>query len=324
VHAVIGPSGAGKSTLLRLIAGLLAPTSGRVECDGEVWYDGQRSVPADRRPIGFVFQDYALFPHMSVRANVAYGARIPVDPLLERIGIGHLAGVRPRALSGGERQRVALARALARDPKLLLLDEPLSALDPGTRGEVADELSRSIAAVGVPTLIVTHSYDEAVSLAQRAIVLEDGRVTQRGPASELVRSPATAFVAQFAGLNHLEGNADGLDVVLDTGQRVRLADPARGRIAVLIAPWEIMLARRAAEDGSAQNHLAGQISRIVVLGNRARVTVGPVIAEITAASAERLRLRVGDAVTASFKSTAVQTLPLGERAGRGPERPSPP
>ena len=113
-----------------------------MECDGEVWYDGHRSTPADRRRVGFVFQDYALFPHMSVRANVAYGARVPVDPLLERIGIAHLAKAKPRRLSGGERQRVALARALAREPKLLLLDEPLSALDPGTRGQIADELSR--------------------------------------------------------------------------------------------------------------------------------------------------------------------------------------
>ena len=308
--AVIGPSGAGKSTLLRLIAGLLTPASGRIECDGEVWYDGQRSTPADRRRVGFVFQDYALFPHMSVRANVAYGARVAVNPLLERIGIDHLAKAKPRALSGGERQRVALARALARDPKLLLLDEPLSALDPGTRGRIADELSATVAEVGVPTLIVTHSFDEAVALANRVIVLEEGRITQVGLSSELLRAPQTAFVAQFAGLNHVEGVADGLGVVLDSGDRIRLAEPASGRIAVLIPPWDITLGRHRPGDTSAQNHLTAPISHILVLGNRVRVSVGPVTAEITAASSERLGLKTGETVTASFKSTAIRTIRL--------------
>ena len=307
---MIGPSGAGKSTLLRLIAALLTPTSGRIECEGEVWYDGHRSVPADRRRVGFVFQDYALFPHMSVRANVAYGARVAVDPLLERIGIDHLAKAKPRALSGGERQRVALARALARDPKLLLLDEPLSALDPGTRGRIADELSATVAEVGVPTLIVTHSFDEAVALANRVIVLEEGRITQVGLSSELLRAPQTAFVAQFAGLNHVEGVAAGLDVVLDSGERIRLAEPASGRIAALIPPWDITLGRQRPDDTSAQNHLTGPISHILTLGNRVRVSVGPLTAEITAASSERLALKPGETVTASFKSTAIRTIRL--------------
>ncbi len=307
---MIGPSGAGKSTLLRLIAGLLTPASGRIECEGEVWYDGHRSVPVDRRRVGFVFQDYALFPHMSVRANVAYGARVAVDPLLERIGIDHLAKAKPRALSGGERQRVALARALARDPKLLLLDEPLSALDPATRGRIADELSATVAEVGVPTLIVTHSFDEAVALADRVIVLEEGHITQVGRSSELLRAPQTAFVAQFAGLNHVEGDADGLSVVLDSGERIRLAEPASGRIAVLIPPWDITLARQRPDETSAQNHLTGSISHILTLGNRVRVSVGPLTAEITAASSERLALKTGETVTASFKSTAIRTIRL--------------
>jgi molybdate transport system ATP-binding protein len=306
--AVIGPSGAGKSTLLRLISGLLTPASGRVECGGELWFDGRHSTPVDMRRVGFVFQDYALFPHMSVRSNVAYGARVPVDPLLERIGIAHLAKAKPRALSGGERQRVALARALAREPKLLLLDEPLSALDPGTRGEIADQLLHTIAEVGVPTLVVTHSFDEAVSLADRVVVLEHGHVTQAGPSSELLIAPQTAFVAQFAGLNHVDGTASGLDVILDSGERVRLADPANGRVAVLIAPWEITLLRERAEDSSAQNQLTAPIGNLVATGNRVRVSVGPLIAEITAASAERLGLALGETVTASFKSTAVKTI----------------
>ena len=300
--------------MLRLIAGLLTPASGRVECDGELWFDGHRSTPADRRHVGFVFQDYALFPHMSVRSNVAYGARVPVDPLLERIGIAHLAKAKPRRLSGGERQRVALARALAQEPKLLLLDEPLSALDPGTRGRIADELSATIAEVGVPTLIVTHSYDEAVALARRVIVLEDGHVTQTGLSTELLHDPQTAFVAQFAGLNHLDGIATGLDVVLESGDHIRLADPvAPGPIAVLIPPWEITLARERPTDTSAQNHITAPISHILTLGNRVRITVGPLTSEITAESSERLGLKAGDTVTASFKSTAIHTIPVADR-----------
>jgi molybdate transport system ATP-binding protein len=279
-----------------------------------VWFDGHRSTPADRRHVGFVFQDYALFPHMTVRANVAYGARVPVDPLLERMGIAQLAKAKPRRLSGGERQRVALARALAQGPRLLLLDEPLSALDPGTRGRIADELSATIAEVGVPTLIVTHSYDEAVALAKRVIVLEDGHVTQTGLSTELLHSPQTAFVAQFAGLNHLEGIASGLDVVLESGDHIRLADPATGRIAVLIPPWEITLGRQRPADTSAQNHITAPISHVLTLGNRVRITVGPLTSEVTAESSERLGLKTGDTVTASFKSTAIHTIPIADKA----------
>jgi molybdate transport system ATP-binding protein len=257
-----------------------------------------------------MFQDYALFPHMSVRGNVAYGARVPVDPLLERIGIGHLAKAKPRSLSGGERQRVALARALARDPKLLLLDEPLSALDPATREKLADQLSASIAGAGVPVLIVTHSYEEAVSLARRMIVLEFGRITQRGVSGDLLHAPKTAFVAEFAGLNYLEGTATGRDVVLDSGEHVQLAEPASGRVAVLIAPWEITVLRNRGGDTSAQNQLTAPIGHMVTTGNRVRLSIGPLTAEITAESSERLALNTGDAVTASFKSTAIGTIPL--------------
>jgi molybdopterin-binding protein len=307
---VIGPSGAGKSTLLRLVAGLLTPRAGRVECDGELWFDGRRSTPPDRRPVGFVFQDYALFPHMSVRANVGYGACTPVEPLLRRLGIEHLAKARPRALSGGERQRVALARALARDPRLLLLDEPLSALDPATRGRVGDELAATLAEAGVPALIVTHSYEEAVSLASQVVVLEAGLITQRGHAAELLREPRTAFIAQFAGLNYLEGTAAGRDVVLDSGERIHLAEPASGRIAVLIAPWEIIVTRGPAAESSAQNNLTAPIGQSLTTQNRVRLGIGPLTAEITAESSRRLGLRPGDTVTASFKSTAIRTIPL--------------
>jgi molybdate transport system ATP-binding protein len=251
---------------------------------------------------------------MTVRGNVAYGARVPVDPLLDRIGIDHLAKARPGSLSGGERQRVALARALACDPKLLLLDEPLSALDPTTRAEMADQLSATIANAGVPVLIVTHSYEEAVSLAKRMIVLEDGHITQTGRSGDMLHAPRTAFIAQFAGLNYLEGTASGRDVLLDSGDHVHLAEPASGRVAVLIAPWQITVLRRQAGDTSAQNHLTAAVGHMVTMGSRVRIGIGPLTAEITAESSERLGLTPGVAVTASFKSTAIGTIPLQPNA----------
>jgi molybdate transport system ATP-binding protein len=309
--AIVGPSGAGKTTLLRLLAGLLVPSAGRVACGGEVWFDGRRSTPPQERRVGFVFQDYALFPHMTVRANVAYGARTPVDEMLERMGIDHLAGIRPSGLSGGERQRVAVARALAYEPKLLLLDEPLSALDPATRGTVSDHLAATISAAGVPAVVVTHSYEEALALARRIVVIEDGRITQDGPAADLLRAPRTGFVARFAGLNYLEGAADGRDVVLDSGQVVHLAEPESGRVAILIAPWDITLARADPGDSSARNHLTGRVEQVVAAGSRVRVGVGPVTAEITAESCAALGLERGTVVTASFKSTAIKTIALG-------------
>jgi molybdate transport system ATP-binding protein len=247
---------------------------------------------------------------MTVRGNVAYGARVPVDPLLERIGIDHLAGAKPRSLSGGERQRVAVARALASRPRLLLLDEPLSALDPTTRGQIGEQLAAAIADAGVPALVVTHSYEEALALAANAIVLETGRITQRGAAAELLREPRTAFIAQFAGLNYLEGSASGRDVILDTGERIRLAEPASGRIAVLIAPWEITVHRDTVGDSSAQNNLTAPISNSLASGSRVRLAIGPLTAEVTADSAHRLALDRGQTVTASFKSTAIRTIDL--------------
>ena len=209
---MIGPSGAGKTTLLRLVAGLDRPATGTVECDGERWVGDGVWVQPERRGVGFVFQDYALFPHMSVHANVAFEARRDVEDLLERLRIAHLATARPDRLSGGERQRVALARALAIGPRTLLLDEPLAALDPSTRSTVAAELAQVIAGAGVPTIVVTHSYEEAVMFADEVAVMDRGAIVQHGSAAEVVEAPASAFVAEFAGINYLLGTAAGTRV----------------------------------------------------------------------------------------------------------------
>jgi molybdate transport system ATP-binding protein len=174
--AVVGPSGAGKTTLLRAIAGLARPSEGTIRLGDEIWFDGSRDLPPEQRSVGLVFQDYALFPHLTVEENVAYGGANRVEALLESFGIAHLAHERPGKLSGGERQRVALARALARDPRVLLLDEPLAALDSGTRGRVRSELAELLREIRLPTLLVTHDEEDAAILADRTAALHDGKL----------------------------------------------------------------------------------------------------------------------------------------------------
>jgi molybdate transport system ATP-binding protein len=314
--ALVGPSGAGKSSVLRAIAGLLRPEWGRIALGARAWVDTEAGIelPPERRSVGLVFQEYALFPHLDVRRNVAFGGRGRVDELLERFRISHLAQARPADPSGGERQRVALARALARDPAVLLLDEPLSALDAHTRGVVRGELAEVLGELGLPTLLVTHDFEDAAALADRVGVIVDGRILQLGQAAELLAAPADAFVASFTGANLLHGTArpgaDGLtEVVLDTGGSMYSADGGEGRVGLAVYPWEIALARSQPAD-SAVNHLRGAVRSVVVLGNRVRVRVGPLTAEITAGSADRLELREGEPVVASFKATASRLVPL--------------
>jgi molybdate transport system ATP-binding protein len=314
--ALVGPSGAGKTTVLRALAGLVRPARGSIALDGRVWFDSDQGVdvPPEERSVGLVFQDYALFPHMNVEQNVAYGARKEVSSLLGTFGIAHLAKERPATLSGGERQRVALARALARDPRVLLLDEPLAALDAHTRGRVRGELRELLERLALPTLLVTHDFQDAAALADRVGVLVDGRLVQTGTPDELIAAPATPFVADFTGGNLIPGHArptgDGLtEIVLEDGTRLLSTDPGHGRVGMVVYPWEVTIARTAPVD-SAQNHLEAEIATIVPVANRVRVRVGPLTAEITAASAERLALRPGDRVFASFKASGTRLVPL--------------
>jgi molybdate transport system ATP-binding protein len=314
--ALVGPSGAGKTTVLRALAGLIRPDHGAIALNGEVWFDSEREidVPAEKRSVGLVFQDYALFPHMTVAQNVAYGARKEPHSLLASFGIAHLAGEKPPALSGGERQRVALARALARDPRVLLLDEPLAALDTHTRGRVRGELRELLERLALPALLVTHDFQDAAALADRIGVLVDGKLVQTGTADHLIAEPATSFVADFTGGNLVPGNArptgDGLtEIVLDDGTRLLSTDPGEGRVGVVVYPWEVAIARAAPLD-STQNHVRAEIATLVPVANRVRVRVGPLTAEITAASSERLGLRPGDIVYASFKASGTRLVPL--------------
>jgi molybdate transport system ATP-binding protein len=314
--ALVGPSGAGKSSALRAIAGLLRPAEGRISLDGEAWVDIDRGVclEPDERPVGLVFQDYALFPHLSVRANVAYGGRERVDELLERIRISHLAKGRPLEVTGGERQRVALARALARDPGVLLLVEPLAAHDAPTKAGVRVELQELLAGFELPALIVTHDYEDAVALAGTVGVLVDGELRQLGSPEELVAEPRDPFVASFTGANLLRGRAvgheNGLTTVrLESGELLYSTDGGDGEVGVVVYPWDVSVGRTHVDD-SALNLVRGEVGSLVQVGNRVRVRVGPLTAEVTGASAERLELGRGGTVFASFKATGTRLVPL--------------
>ena len=303
--------------MLRAVAGLARPERGRIALDGTVLFDSTSGVdlpPEDRR-VGFVFQDYALFPHMTVAQNVAYGARNGFGELLDRFRIAHLAGARPGELSGGERQRVGLARALAREPGVLLLDEPLSALDSHTRAALRLELKELLDELDLPVLLVTHDFHDAAVLADRVAAMAEGHVEAGRTASELIAAPADAFVASFTGANVLAGRArpgaDGLtEVALDGGGVVYSVDEAAGDVEVAVYPWDVSISREAPHD-SALNHVGGPITSLVLIGNRARVQVGGLVGEVTAASAERLGLHEGELVMASFKAAATR---LVERA----------
>jgi ABC-type sulfate/molybdate transport systems ATPase subunit len=306
--ALVGPSGAGKSTVLRAVAGLRTPDRGRIALGRDVWFDGSARVnrPPDARSVGLVFQEYALFPHMTVRRNVAFGARgdARVDGLLDRLGIAHLAGEKPGHVSGGERQRVALARALARDPGVLLLDEPLSALDAHTRVTVRAHLQDLLAGLRLPTLMVTHDFRDATALADRIGVIVDGRLRQVATADELVRHPRDAFVASFTGGNVLTGEAralagGGTEVRLDGGTVVRSTEAGEGRVGIAVYPWELEVAvAPPAADGL--NAIGGTVAGLDPEGDRVRVRVGELVAECSAAEVERLGLERGGQVYLRF------------------------
>jgi ABC-type sulfate/molybdate transport systems ATPase subunit len=316
--ALVGPSGAGKSSILRAITGLTRPAAGRIALDDEVWFDAGRRLHRrpDERRVGLVFQEYALFPHMTVRQNVSYGGRERVDEYLERFRIAHLAHARPDALSGGERQRVALARALARDPGVLLLDEPLSALDAHTKSAVRGELQELLHEFALPTIIVTHDFEDAAALADEVGVIVAGELRQLATPQELTANPADSFVASFTGANMLRGEAtrrdDELTVVrLDTGELVYSTELATGTVGVVVYPWEVAVARQHDGDGdSALNTIAGEIRSVVEIGNRVRVRIGPVTAEVTASSAAKLELARGGTAFATFKATGTRLVPL--------------
>ncbi|HEV2869982.1 MAG TPA: ABC transporter ATP-binding protein [Actinomycetota bacterium] len=320
---LLGPNGAGKTSLLRALAGLLALDRGRVVLDGAVLEDTAAGawVPTERRPIGFVFQDYLLFPHLSALENVAFGlrarglgraeARRRAGAWLDRVGLAGHTGARPRALSGGQAQRVALARAMVSEPRLLLLDEPLAALDAATRAEVRRDLRRHLASFDGTRLLVTHDPLEAMALADRLVVLEGGRVTQSGRPAEVSERPRSCYVAELVGVNLYRGRADGAAVELAGGGRLIAAGDHRGEVFAAVHPRAVALHRRLPE-GTPRNVLAGTADTVDVVGDRVRVRVTgqvPIVAEVTPAAVGELRLADGGPVWASVKATEVTVYP---------------
>ena len=324
VLALLGPNGAGKTTALRALAGLEQLDRGSIVLAGTVLDDPTTPtfVPPADRPVGVVFQDYLLFPHLSVLDNVAFGPRcrgvpkttaeITARRWVDSVGLGSLAGSRPAELSGGQAQRAALARALAADPQLLLLDEPLAALDAGTRSTVRRDLKRHLDQFDGATVLVTHDPLDALALASQVVVLEDGRVVQAGPIDELTTRPRSRYVADLLGVNLLHGVADGHTVRLDaTGVAVAVADAGAGEVAVLVHPHAVAL-HRAEPEGSPRNRWRARVAGVELLGDRVRVRLDgavPLTAEVTADAVRALDLHEGAEVWATVKATEIRTYP---------------
>ena len=322
VLAVLGPNGAGKSTALQALAGLVPLSGGAVELGGTVLDDpaaGLR-VPTEARRVGVVFQEYLLFPRMSALDNVAFGLRARGVPRrtaaaraaswLDRMGLADHARSRPGSLSGGQAQRVALARALAPDPALLLLDEPLAALDAGTRIEVRAALRHHLGGYDGCTVLVTHDALDAMVLGDRLVVVEDGRVVQQGTPQEVAVAPRTDYVARLVGLNLYRGQGSAHTVRVD-GTGITVAEPVDGPAFVAFPPSAVAL-HRSRPDGSARNLWAGRVRHLEQHADTVRVQVEadvPVLADVTAAAVADLRLDVGSPVWVAVKATEVRAYP---------------
>jgi molybdate transport system ATP-binding protein len=322
VLALLGPNGAGKSTTLRALAGLLPLTRGHVILDGVCLDDDHTHVAAESRPVGVVFQDYLLFPTLSARDNVAFGlrargadrasARATAEELLDRFELSGQADVRPAKLSGGQAQRVALARALAVSPRLLLLDEPLAALDAGTRMTVRADLRSHLEAFGGATVLVTHDPLDALVLADQLVVIEHGRAVQSGSPAEVARAPRTDYVARLVGLNLMLGLADGNSVALGDGVTLTVASPHRGPVYVALRPSAIAVYQEQPH-GSPRNCWPGRVRSLESRGDTIRAGVdGPpnVLVDLTAAAVAELRLVPGTPVWCAVKATELDVYPM--------------
>jgi molybdate transport system ATP-binding protein len=324
VVALLGPNGAGKTTALRALAGLLPITGGHVRLGDEIWDQplGNLFVPAEHRRVGVVFQDYLLFNHMTALDNVAFGlrargasradARATAQSWLAKVGLEGHGHQRPRALSGGQAQRVALARALATEPGLLLLDEPLAALDAGTRVHIRAELGRHLREYPGHTLLVTHDPLDAMVLADRLVIVEHGAIVQQGPPAQVARQPRTDYVAQLVGLNLYRGTADGTTVTLDgDAGRFTVAEPTTGPVHVAFPPTAVSL-HPEPPVGSPRNSWPVTVTHIEQHAHTVRVRLDghpPVLADITPATVAELHLAPGTPLYATVKATETTTYP---------------
>jgi len=323
VVALLGPNGSGKSTAFRCLAGLLPIDDGRIDLDGESLDDPAAHVfvPPEQRPVAVVFQSYLLFDNLTALENVAFGlrargvpkrtARARAAEWLDRVGLTDHAGHRPRALSGGQAQRVALARALATEPRLLLLDEPLAALDAGTRGDVRRDLRRHLAAVDGVRLLVTHDPVDAYALADRVVILNAGRVVQTGTMADVTARPRSRYIADLVGINLLAGTADDGTITTAAGGRIVPADPVHGPAFAVIQPHAVAL-YLTRPGGSPRNVWAATVADIDRQADRIRVRLDgavPLVAEITPGALDDLALHPGDHLWASVKATEITTYP---------------
>lgn len=332
VTVLFGASGSGKSTVLRVLAGLARPDTGRVTFCGEEWFDGEKrlGVPPQKRSIGFVSQDYALFPHLTISQNIAYGlAGIPgheqasrVRESLAWLGLEELAARRPAEISGGQQQRVALARALVRRPRLLLLDEPLSALDAPTRRHLRGELHALLARTGIPGIVVTHDPAEALALAHGLVLMHAGQIIQTGTPAEVFNRPANIEAAEILGMDTMiQGVVECQDGVIVTvnARSVRLTavcrEPLRAgsRVAVCVRAEDVMLTLPQAAAGSARNRLGGTVIRSSEEAGLMRVELDcgfPLRATLTRQSCEDLEVRPGTRLDAVIKAPNIHLIPL--------------
>ncbi|MCP2296952.1 molybdate transport system ATP-binding protein [Nocardia amikacinitolerans] len=322
VVALLGPNGAGKTTALRALAGLIALTGGHIRLDDHTW-DAPPSVfvPAERREVGVVFQDYLLFAHLSALDNIAFGlrargmrrapARERAEKWLARVGLTDIGQRRPRALSGGQAQRVALARALVTEPQLLLLDEPLAALDASTRLHVRSDLAHHLRDYPGHTVLVTHDPLDAMVLADRLVILEDGAIVQQGAPAEVAARPRSDYVAHLMGLNLYRGTARGTRVELDGGGTLTIVEPTDGPVYVAFAPHAVGL-HPDQPVGSPRNSWPVTITGIEQHAHTTRVRLDgtpPVLADITPATVAQLRLHPGQRLWAAVKATETRSYP---------------
>jgi molybdate transport system ATP-binding protein len=319
VVALLGPNGAGKTTALRALAGL-TPLSegGRLRLDGA----SLDRTPPESRPIGVVFQDYLLFPHLTALDNVAFGprcqgaskaeARTRAAAWLERMGLAEHAGAKPRRLSGGQAQRVAVARALATRPRLLLLDEPLAALDARTRLDVRVQLRRHLADFEAVAVLVTHDPLDAMVLADRLVVVESGRVVQEGSPSDIARRPRTDYIAQLVGLNLYRGEAEGHTVRLEAGPAITTTEHLDGPAFVAFPPSAVTLHRDRPTGSSARNLWQCRVDGLETHGDQIRAGLTgelPLAADLTTVAAAELDLRPGAVVWATVKAAQTHAYP---------------
>ncbi|GHD86688.1 ABC transporter ATP-binding protein [Streptomyces naganishii] len=318
VVALLGPNGAGKTTALRALAGLVPLTGGHLRLDGA----SLERTPPEARPVGVVFQDYLLFPHLSALDNVAFGprcqgagkaeARAQAAAWLDRMGLAEHAGAKPRRLSGGQAQRVALARALATRPRLLLLDEPLAALDARTRLEVRAQLRRHLAGFEAVAVLVTHDPLDAMVLADRLVVVEHGRVVQEGAPSDIARHPRTDYVAQLVGLNLYRGRAEGHTVRLESGPVVATTEDLSGPAFVAFPPGAVTLHRDRPTASSARNLWRCEVAGLETHGDQIRADLTgelALTADLTTVAAAELGLHPGVEVWAAVKAAQTHAYP---------------